>query len=53
MSAQEISKVRIAILKGLNDSSKNLLNMKIKNDRSMAISRNDQVLVVPARTLYR
>jgi hypothetical protein len=53
MSAQEISKLRVTILKGLNDSSKNLLNMKIQNNRSVAISRDDQVLVIPARNLYR
>lgn len=53
MSAQEISKVRIAILKGLNDSSKNLLNTKVQNNRSIAISRNDQVVVIPAKNLYR
>lgn len=51
MYEKEITKVRTAILKGLLDSSKNLLNMKIRNNRPIAIVRNNRMQVVPARSL--
>ena len=51
MYEKEINRVRVAILKGLNDSSRNLLINKIKNNRPMAIMRNDNIQVVMARNL--
>ena len=51
MYEKEITRVRTAILKGLLDSSKNLLNTKIRANRSMAIVRNNRIQVVPARSL--
>lgn len=53
MYEQEINRVRVAILKGLTDSSRNLLNAKIKNNRPIAIMRDDRLQVIPARSLYR
>lgn len=48
MYEKEINRVRVAILKGLMDSSKNLLNTKIKTNRPMAIMRDNRVQVIPA-----
>ena len=53
MYEQEISRVRVAILKGLTDSSRNLLNTKIKNNRPIAIMRDDKVQVILASNLCR
>ena len=53
MCNQEISKVRVAILKGLTDSSRNLLNAKIKNNRPIAVMRDNRVQVIPAGNPYR
>lgn len=49
MYEKEITRVRVAILKGLMDSSKNLLKNKIKTNRPIAVMRDNQVQVIPAR----
>ena len=51
MYEKEITRVRTAILKGLLDSSKNLLSAKIRTNRPMAIVRNNRMQVIPARSL--
>jgi len=51
MYEKEITRVRTAILKGLLDSSKNLLHAKIRANRPIAVFRNNQIQVVPARNL--
>ena len=51
MYEKEITRVRTAILKGLLDSSMNLLNTKIKTNRPIAIARNNRIQVIPARNL--
>lgn len=51
MYEKEINRVRVAILKGLHDSSRNLLSNKIKSNRPIAIMRDNRVQVVPARSL--
>lgn len=53
MYEKEINKVRVAILKGLNGSSRNMLDSKIKSNRPIAIFRDEKVQVIPARNLYR
>ncbi|MDR3047003.1 MAG: hypothetical protein LBU51_05220 [Bacteroidales bacterium] len=51
MYEKEIKKVRLAVMNGLLASSKNLVSTKIRNNRPIAVIRDNCLQVVPACNL--
>jgi hypothetical protein len=53
MKEQEIKRLRVAILKGISDSSKSLINAKVLNNRPVTIMRENKIQLVPATVLTK